>query len=64
MAAVRAALVDEDGHVVNVILIDPDQDYTPRDGLTVYELDEDAPVDPGWRRTPDGFEPPAGPTGD
>lgn len=50
----RAAL--HDGTVVvNVIAYDPEQDYTPPEGLELDVLADDAPVGPGYRVTVDGY---------
>lgn len=55
----RAALTDTDGQVVNVIVYDPDSDYTPPNGLTLDELADESPVGPGWTRNGDGtYAPP------
>lgn len=59
----RAAVVDGDGLVVNVIEYDPEADYDPGEGLTVRELPDDSPVGIGHRRAGNGKfvapEPPA-----
>lgn len=54
----RAALIDGDGLVVNVIEYDPLGDYEPGDGLRIEYLG-DEPVGPGWSYVGSGdYSPP------
>jgi hypothetical protein len=45
----RYAHVLENGSVWGVSLWDGVSDYTPPDGHTLHELDDDSPVGPGWQ---------------
>lgn len=45
----RAAVIDETGTAVNVVLVDDPSDYDPGEGLGLLEVDDDSPVAPGWR---------------
>lgn len=54
----RAALVTTDSLVANVVLIGDDP-YDAGGDVEVVDVADDDPVGPGWRRTVDGFEPPA-----
>ena len=40
--AERMALVDKDGNVVNVIVVEPDTKWTPPDGVTIVPADGNA----------------------
>jgi hypothetical protein len=50
----RAALVTDDGIVENVVIVDPEAEWEPPEGLELVELPDDSPVGPGW--TGDGKE--------
>jgi hypothetical protein len=52
----RKALIDNEGQVVNVVLLA--DDVTEWDGYQAVAVD-DEPVGPGWSRAGDGWEPPA-----
>ena len=44
----RYAHVLENGSVSNVSLWDAGTEYTPPEGHTLHQLDDDSPVGPGW----------------
>jgi hypothetical protein len=56
MAVKRAAVMDGDGNVVNVILLDDSAEYDPGEGLSLVTEGVET-VGPGWHQTEDGFEP-------
>jgi hypothetical protein len=56
----RCALVDTDGVVVNVALVDSDADWSPDDGITVVPLTDEA-VSPGWTYDGAAFHVPSAP---
>lgn len=58
MSTARAALVDANGLVDTVIVVDLDGTYEPPDGLTVHVLAEDSMVGPGWCLVDGTFAPP------
>lgn len=53
----RAALIDN-GTVLNVIVVDPDNDYTPPDGTELVELADDVVIEPGWLVNGTGYRRP------
>lgn len=50
----RAALINDDEVIVNVIEFDPELDYTPDAGIALVELTDER-VGPGWRRRGGSF---------
>lgn len=52
----KAALIDNQGNVVNVIVWD--DTCTAPEGTTPLVLDDDAPVSPGWIYADDTLAPP------
>lgn len=46
-SSTRAAVLDEDGMVVNVVELGRESDWRPGPGLTLQRLDEGSPVSPG-----------------
>jgi len=61
MSTIRTALVDADGIVTNVTLVDPASSWQPPEGLTPIQLADDSAVGPGWTRDDGQFFPPAAP---
>lgn len=61
MSTIRTALVNADGDVVNVIVIDPATDWEPPEGHRPYQLEPDSLVGPGWVLEGDTFTPPPAP---
>lgn len=57
MSGTRAALVDNDGNVTSVIIVDSAIGYTPPDGLTLAAVGSE-PVGPGWTYAGGTFTPP------
>jgi hypothetical protein len=60
------AVIDEEGLVVNVVLVHDEVDgeddprrWTPPDGLTAVPVPDDVPVAPGWRLDGNKFVEPA-----
>lgn len=53
----RAALVSN-GIVENVIVYDPENHYSPADGVTLIVLEEDAVVGIGWTYSGNAFASP------
>lgn len=50
----KAAIVSDD-NVVNVVVYDPDVEWTPPEGFELHPLTEDDSfVSPGWARKPNG----------
>lgn len=54
----RAALVDADGTVVNVVVVDPAGSWKAPKGLTVRPLPDDAAAGPGWTYDGTTYAPP------
>lgn len=42
----RAALIDDEGRVHNVILVG--EDFVPDEAMVLIEVEDDSPVGPGW----------------
>lgn len=65
----RAAIHDETGHIINVIVLPDDYDadspgaYQMLEGLTLVALDDDTATGPGWRFDGTDLAPPDPPAG-
>jgi len=55
----RAALVEANGTVVDVIVVDLSAAWEPPDGQTAIQLPDDSNVGPGWTHDGSNFNPPA-----
>lgn len=57
----RAALIDDDGLVLNVLILDRLAAWTAEPGHSLVKVPSDSPVGPGWTSTGSAWTAPTAP---